>query len=292
MTLRNSYLESIYAGVIEKKTIKEIHKELYDNTMKWKNQGLPIDNIMYNNALKLTKKIKKKIPNEIMDISLLSSVVFEIMENTNADKFMSQNIYKNVSKVESDVKTKALLDTLIKNRKAKMPKIFYLASKHDDSASDHKDWQGKIYVDEKWKSLIVDKDLRKKVRDYINKHNIKTFQWITQKPVWFITRPNCRHYFKSLQTEDVLENSVSSLLEKNDMTREIGQRAYLQTINHPTNKKWYEDRRNAELILKKYQQRYAYHKKLYNAYSNDLLYKAMQKDLLLIKKWKRYLQTQ
>ena len=291
ITLKNSYIESIYCGLIEKKTIKEIHKELYDNTMRWKVRGLPIDNVMYNNALKLTRKLKKKVPNEILSIPLLAGGVFEILEHSQADKFMSQNIYKSASKTESQYKEKALTNAIKTNRQLKIPKVFYLASKHNDSAEDHKDFQGKIYIDEKWRSIITDKELKKKINIYISKHNVKTFQWVIGKPVWFITRPNCRHYFKTLNTEDVLNISLQRLIDDNNMSREIGQRQYLQTLKHPTNKKWYKEVRNAELILQKYEWRLDLHKMLYNQYPSEVLFNAIKKDKLLIKKWKDYLQS-
>ena len=284
--LRNSYLTSIYCGVIEKKSLKEIQKEIYDNTMKYKVKGLPIDNVMYNNALKLSKKIKKSFKDdEIIDATL----VFSKLNEENGYEYLTQNIYKFVTKKEDKRKIDILKDELKENRKLENPKIFYLASEHNDSAEDHKDYQGKIYIDEKWKSLIKDKSLKEEIERYIQLNNIKTFQWVTFRPVWFITRPNCRHYFKSLTADEVLGNTRRNLINKYNMHTAIGDREYLQTIRHSTNKEWYDDIRNSQLILAKYKQRLAYHRELARNYPSDLLQNAIRKDIFLINKWQDYI---
>lgn len=289
MRLRNSYLTSIYSGMIEKKTVKEIHKELYDNTMKYKKIGLPIDNRMYDNAKKLTSKIKKQIPSGLGIIEL-PLVTFALLEKEKSYEYLTQNIYKIATKREDDRKVDILKNTIKNNRELLIPNIFYLASEHNDSASDHKDYQGKIYIDEKWRSLIQDKELRKQINIYINKNDIKTIQWVTFRPVWFVTRPNCRHYFRTIPTEKVLNISRNDLIEEYNMHTAIGNREYLQTISHSTNKKWYEDTRNAELILKRYKERYKYHNELFNQYPCETLSNALKKDLYLIKKWKDYIE--
>lgn len=284
--LRNSYLTSIYCGVIEKKSLKEIQKEIYNNTMKYKVKGLPIDNVMYNNALKLSKKIKKSFKDdEIIDATL----VFAKINEEKCYEYLTQNIYKFVTKKEDKRKIDILKDELKENRKLENPKIFYLASEHNDSAEDHKDYQGKIYIDEKWKSLIKDKSLKEEIERYIQLNNTKTFQWVTFKPVWFITRPNCRHYFKSLTSDEVLRNTRRNLINKYNMHTAIGDREYLQTIRHSTNKEWYDDIRNSQLILAKYKQRLSYHRELARNYPSDLLQNAIRKDIFLINKWQDYI---
>lgn len=259
--------------------------------MKWKAKGLPLDKVMLNNAYKLTSKIKKKLPKEFSSIALLAGGVFELFEHYDADKYMSQNIYKNTAKQESRMKDEAILDSIRNNRTMQSPKVLYLTSTHGDSAKDHKDYQRKIYIDEKWKSIVKDEEVKKKIARFVSQHKIKTLQWVIGKPVWFVTRPNCHHYFKAINTYDVLERTMKELIEDNNMSSEIGKRQYLQTEKHATNKKWYEDVRNAEQILKKYNERYEYHKKLYNTYPSEVLFHAIKKDQLLIKKWKDYLKT-
>ena len=69
----------------------------------------------------------------------------------------------------------------------------------------------------------------------------------------------------------------------------IGDREYLQTIRHSTNKEWYDDIRNSQLILAKYKQRLAYHRELARNYPSDLLQNAIRKDIFLINKWQDYI---
>ena len=86
--------------------------------------------------------------------------------------------------------------------------IFYLASEHADCADDHASYQGKLYVNEKWETIISDKDLKERVKSFIQKNNIQTLQWVKGKPVWFTTRPNCRHFLMPITIEQATGNLV------------------------------------------------------------------------------------
>ena len=84
--------------------------------------------------------------------------------------------------------------------------IFYLASEHADSADDHAPYQGKVYVLENWESKITDSETREKVRNFIREKDIRTIEWVKGEPVWFNTRPNCRHYFIPITIEQAMGN--------------------------------------------------------------------------------------
>ena len=94
--------------------------------------------------------------------------------------------------------------------------IFYLCSTHVNPAKDHADYEGKVYVSTDWEKRCTDKE-RKKVAAYIKNHKIQTIEWVTGAPVYMIFRPNCKHYFIKLDTEEVLSASVRKLLRKHDM---------------------------------------------------------------------------
>lgn len=81
--------------------------------------------------------------------------------------------------------------------------IFYICSFYGDCAPDHADYQGKIYVDEKWDSLAP-KDRLEEIRNYIQSNDIKTVQAITKNKPFLTTRPNCRHYFQYIDIDSVL----------------------------------------------------------------------------------------
>lgn len=84
--------------------------------------------------------------------------------------------------------------------------IFFLASEHADCADDHAHAQGKIYVHENWQSMVKDDDIRKKVRTFIEQKNIQTIQWVKGPPVYFVTRPNCRHFLLPITIEQAMGN--------------------------------------------------------------------------------------
>ena len=91
--------------------------------------------------------------------------------------------------------------------------IFFLCSYHSNPAMDHKDYQGKIYVDRYWRTKVNGVDYYK-VASYIKNHNVETIQSIMGEPVYLTTRPYCKHYFTPVSTEAVLHSSAKSLLHK------------------------------------------------------------------------------
>jgi len=169
-----------------------------------------------------------------------------------------------VRKYEDKRKIEILEDAFEENRKN--GRIFYVASKHADSAEDHKDWQGKIYVDRYWHNYDTDGKLGK----YIRENNIRTVQWVTGKPVWFITRPNCRHYFTNYSIDEVLNGKYKI------PNRKIGDRR-LQTPQD-VNLHYYEDRLRLLMTM-------------YSKYKTPLLKKQIDKTRLLIAKWKKLVQN-
>jgi len=91
--------------------------------------------------------------------------------------------------------------------------IFFLCTVHDHCADDHKMWQGLIYVDRFWRTKI-EGELYYPVLSYIKNRRIRTVQWVMGEPVWMTTRPNCKHYFIPLKTEEVLHSSPKILNER------------------------------------------------------------------------------
>ena len=90
--------------------------------------------------------------------------------------------------------------------------VFYMCSIHSNPAEDHKDWQGKIYVDRYWKSVLEGQpEVQKKVAAYIRNHDTLTVQEICGEPVYLITRPYCKHFFIGLDTDEVLGNGLKKI---------------------------------------------------------------------------------
>lgn len=91
--------------------------------------------------------------------------------------------------------------------------IFYLCSHHTNCAPDHLAYQGKVYVDRFWRTKVSGVDYYK-VLSYIKNRKILTIQQIVKSPVWLTTRPNCKHYFTPIRTDEVLQSSPKRLLHR------------------------------------------------------------------------------
>ena len=96
--------------------------------------------------------------------------------------------------------------------------VFYLCSYHSDCANDHVDYQGKIYIDEDWESMVSE-EMKPKVQEYIDAHKVDTIQNVRDGMPYLTTRPNCRHYFTPMSTEEVLGSSVKKMLKDNNMEK-------------------------------------------------------------------------
>lgn len=95
--------------------------------------------------------------------------------------------------------------------------VFFMCSKHFKPAKDHKDYQGKIYVDRYWRMKVNGKAYND-VKNYIEDNNIMTIQKVQGDPVYLTTRPYCRHYFIPLFTEDVLDGDTEGVTTKHHYT--------------------------------------------------------------------------
>ena len=116
---------------------------------------------------------------------------------------------------DTRAKKKIMKETLEGNRDQTLPVIFYLCSYHEKPAEGHKDYQGKIYVDQSWRSVMKPHQdlwwLEEPIRAFIKDKKIMTVQSVTVKPPYLIYRPYCKHHLIPLNTWDVLTMSVSEL---------------------------------------------------------------------------------
>ena len=293
--MRNSYVASIYDGLIKRKTIAEIHQDLKDLTINAKKKGITHTENLEKYALKLARTTKKQLNGMLPYLEKQGSDIDNLICVWAFDLFTRKKVFSNTNTIsydtgktyESENKDLILKLGIQNNRKLENPRIFYLASAHNDCANDHKDYQGKIYIDEKWQDLIKDEELKQEIQKYVNIHNVKTFQWVIGKPVWFITRPNCRHYVKSMKTDDVLGKSVETLIRNHKMHTKIG-KELTKTLKHPLNKQWYREENITDIIVK-YQERLEFHKAMWNVKKSQPVKRAIEKDKLLIEKWKKLL---
>lgn len=285
--LRKNYVITIYRGLCKGQSVREIHRKLVDETIYNIENRLAIDNDMLKHAKQLVISGKKIVKDNKNDVDLFGAPLFLMLTSTKNTDLMHKMAHDNARKLEAELKNNMISLEIETNRNKPEPLIFYVASKHEDCAEDHKDWQGKIYIDEKWKNLVFDRKLKKRIEEYIDRNNIKTFQWVLGRPVWFITRPNCRHFFKAVDTLAVLNGSADSLRELYNLNRVVGDRKLTQTIRHSTREERYTQT-NVRNIIKQYEDRLSLHQRLKKEHSNMQIDFAIQKDKLLIKKWVSY----
>lgn len=276
----------------------ETQKELIKRVRQIRNlnlrMGLPYYPDIENYAIGLSKQVRKKLPlnASILGLAALSDVVAKEFQRAKAFEETGALINAYAGKQEKQAK-QDLLEELRKEGERKSDgalgsEIFFLCSSHKDVAEDHKDYQGKLYYDRFWRRYVKDAQTRKMVEAFISEKNLKSMQWVINKPVWLITRPNCRHYFSKVSIKEALSKPIEEILDERGMIREVGLRDSGQTIRHSTLAKWYSEN-NVKALIRTYQDRLTYHLNLAKAQNNPALQGYIDKDKRLIAKWKAYL---
>lgn len=123
--------------------------------------------------------------------------------------------------------------------------IFFLCSSHNMPAPDHKDWQGKVYIDRFWKKTVgFNARLLTRIEKYVSENSIKTVQEICSEPVYMITRPHCKHFFIPLSTNEVLDSLGIDEIRTNHPE------SYTDERKGASRKKFYRMRKRAHTRLK------------------------------------------
>ena len=293
--LKADYLTTIYSMASRGKNYLEIHNEIFHQTINFKKAQGFVSDTLYKNATKLTHKaISKKnviFNGGAVDTAFLASEIYKVLGGDKILDTLSQNVYAELDQRESKAKNNLLEDTIKENEDYNKSlsindeasaKIFYLCSKHADSALDHKPYQGKMYITSKWRNVIKDKQLREKINQYILKNDVKSFEWVIGEPVYMITRPNCRHYFNEMSVAEVLNTSKTELLNEYKMVHKVGTRDIRQTLKD----RYINDIKSIDTIIAKYSERLALCERLNKEIPIPLLREAIAKNKLLIAKWR------
>lgn len=131
---------------------------------------------------------------------------------------------------------------------ARVGQIFYICDSFGDCAPDHVDFQGKIYYNE-------ESDIPSDVQAYIDSHGIQSMQEVMNGEPFLTTRPNCRHNFHAIATDEVMSMSSDDILDKEglsygeykDSNYEATQQ---QRYNERQIRKWKLQEENARRIQK------------------------------------------
>lgn len=167
--------------------------------------------------------------------------------------------------------------------------VFWVCSEHDDCAKDHLEWQGRLYVDEQWRSrcqpMYYDR-----IAEFVGKNNIRTVQWVQGAPAWLLTRPNCRHFMEPVHTSEALYVPVKTIISRRGMHYAVGPRQYNREISLVPRSQAY-DRQSVAAMRDRYADRLRMHRMMAQKARTRLLDDIIRKDKVLVDKWSELLQN-
>ena len=181
----------------------------------------PICKKCLNLARFLVNKLKQDTKET--DGIILATLLMKRFEKLRVYQRFISLVNQEVRNKEASVKEKVIRQLTsygIENREH-----FALVSKHLDSAIDHINYQGKIY--------LLTNDLQESELLLARKIGInKTLASVMHDKPYLITRPNCRHYFITLSESDIGSKSVDTLLKENKMITKVGSRVIKNLRNN------------------------------------------------------------
>lgn len=195
-------------------------------------------------------------------------VVYSNDRQVSFTSYMDMNVRTTLQQVGNEMQEQA-------GREAGL--IFWICSSHGDSEPIHGEFQGLVYVDEKWEDMI-DKADYDRVHNYIIFNDIKTKQEVENGFPYLCTRPNCRHYFMPLSIDEVIGTPTPNLLKEKNMIKGSYDSEKYQNLQRQR----YEERN-----IRKYKQRLEQNelalKKMPVGEEKDKLEKLIQKDKRLVR---------
>ena len=181
----------------------------------------PICKSCLNLARFLASKLKQDT--QETDGIILATLLMKRFEKLRVYQRFISLVNQEVRNKETSVKEKVIRQLTsygIENREH-----FALVSKHLDSAIDHLNYQGKLYL---LTNDLQESELLLASRLGIN----KTLASVMHDKPYLITRPNCRHYFITLSESDIGSKSVDTLLKENKMITKVGSRVIKNLRNN------------------------------------------------------------
>lgn len=166
----------------------------------------------------VAKKVRKDIINRLNEVENLSSAdvsrLFEVFYQTvkkticganfRLEKKTFDSLYKEVRRVQIKIREKDKIER-VRAQLKDSESVFVMCSKHYPVAPDHKDYQGRLYVNQNWRNLVQGRYYRA-VSEYIKNSGVLTIQSVMKNPPYLITRPNCRHKLTVVPISAVLSS--------------------------------------------------------------------------------------
>lgn len=177
------------------------------------------------NCLNLARFLASKLKQDTKELDgiILATLLMKRFEKLRVYQRFISLVNQEVRNKETSVKERVIRQLTsygIENREH-----FALVSKHLDSAIDHIDFQGKLY--------LLTNDLQESELLLARKIGItRTLASVMHDKPYLITRPNCRHYFITLSESDIGSKSVDTLLKENKMITKVGSRVIKNLRNN------------------------------------------------------------
>ena len=184
-----------------------------------------INTPIYKNCLNLARFFASKLKQDTKETDgiILATLLMKRFEKLKLYQKAISLVNQEVRSKEASVKEKIIRQLTsygIENREH-----FALVSKHLDSAIDHLNYQGKLY--------LLTNDLQESELLLARRLGIeKTLASVMHDKPYLITRPNCRHYFITLSESDIGSKSVDTLLKENKMITKVGSRVIKNLRNN------------------------------------------------------------
>jgi hypothetical protein len=152
----------------------------------------------------------------------------------------------NQAQLASSARAKALglASEIASSRARPHPTVLYLCSSHQKPAEGHSDYQGRVYVDRMWRSTLAKAGFDGEiplVEEYVATHHTLTVQEAIRGPIWLTTRPNCKHFFIPLDTEEALGRSLKEIRLAHPEAMTGGQRSLTDAERYARYKALRED---------------------------------------------------
>ena len=184
-----------------------------------------INTPIYKNCLNLAHLLANKLKQDTQETDgiILATLLMKRFEKLKVYERFIKLVNQEVRNKEASVKERIIKQFTsygIENREH-----FALVSKHLDSAIDHEDYQGKLY--------LLTNDLQESELLLARRLGIdRTLASVMHDKPYLITRPNCRHYFITLSESDIGSKSVDTLLKENKMITKVGSRVIKNLWNN------------------------------------------------------------
>jgi hypothetical protein len=223
--------------------------------------------------------------NKIWRLDKADDLYEEILKNSKTGFENGLSITQNGRKYEyksyMEMKVRTTISNQIMNQQMELnlttQNIFFIVNSFGDCADDHKDLQGKIYYDDRFRTFDIPKEIKEQALALINRKKLMSMQKVIEKPYWLTTRPNCRHRFVPITLKQALGDS-NALLDKLKLKR-----GTYKDQNYQDS----QQLRYIERNIRKYKATLNYYEEIYKTGQNSKVLPYIDNYKKLIKKWQK-----